>query len=126
LILQPIGLATRAYRLLPAPASPDFFSWVIAAGADRDLLVPRLTGPLGLGLRQLATISAALSVVVVAAVSETATAAEATAIAGATSAAEATAIAGATSAAETAAEVGAAVTGCRAAVTGCRTAVARA
>jgi hypothetical protein len=27
-----------------APASPDFLSWVNAASADRDLLVPRLTG----------------------------------------------------------------------------------
>jgi hypothetical protein len=46
-----IGLATRAHRRQPAPASPDVFSWVIAASADRDLLVPRLTCPLGLGLR---------------------------------------------------------------------------
>jgi hypothetical protein len=43
-IVRLIGLATRACRQQPAPASPDFFSWVIAASADRDLLVPRLTG----------------------------------------------------------------------------------
>jgi hypothetical protein len=49
LILQLIGLATRAYRQQPAPASPEFFSWAIAASADRDLLVPRLTRLAGWG-----------------------------------------------------------------------------
>jgi hypothetical protein len=51
LILPLIGLATPGYHEQRAPASPDFFSWGIAASADRDLLVPRLTCPLGLGLR---------------------------------------------------------------------------